>query len=106
MRQDHDERRQHVRQAVLLPCRLDGVTNAAMQVVDLSAGGCFVATRTAIPSGSQVTVYARLGGAEVPFTGRIVHVRSGRGFAMEFVDLASDSRLQLEQFLTLVTTSG
>ena len=103
MRQEHDERRRHIRQAVLLPCRLDGVTNGAMQVIDLSEGGCFVATRTAIPSGALVTVYARFGGAEVPLNGRIVHVRSGRGFAMEFVDLASEARLQLDQFLTLVT---
>jgi hypothetical protein len=103
MRQSHEDRRKYARQAVLLPCRVDGVkTKGSMQVTDLSAGGCFVATRDPVDAGSEVTIHARLAGVELPLPGRVVYVKTGRGFAIEFGNLASDTRYLLEQFLTRV----
>ena len=100
MHQGHSDRRQYARQSVMLPCRLDGVTaSGTTHVIDVSAGGCFVATRTAVTAGAEITVRANFGGAELALIGRIVHVRPERGFAIEFGNLPSDTRYLLEQFL-------
>ena len=101
MQQGHSDRRQYARQAVMLPCRVDGVTtNETMQVIDLSAGGCFVATRALITAGSDVTILAKFAGVELALTGRVVHVKPDRGFAIEFGNLPSNTRYMLEHFLT------
>ena len=105
MPQDH-ERRKHVRRAVLLPCHVDGLPTGTMQVIDVSEGGCFIATRQAVTAGSRIAFYATLAGRELLFAGRIVHVKPGRGFAVEFVNLAVETRNQLHQFLDQVLTTG
>lgn len=104
MRKGHDDRRKYARQSVMLPCRVDGVTTSGtMQVADVSAGGCFIATRELMTAGSEVTVRAKFAGVELALGGRVVHVQPERGFAIEFGDLPSDTRYLLEQFLTRVT---
>jgi len=101
MRQGQSDRRQYARQSVMLPCRVDGVTTSGtMQVTDLSAGGCFIATQDSVAEGSEVTIHAKFTGVELALAGRIVHVRPGRGFAIEFGNLPSDTRYMLEYFLT------
>jgi hypothetical protein len=100
MQQDQSDRRQYARQAVMLPCRVDGVTTTGTtHVIDVSAGGCFIASRAFAATGAEITVHANFGGAELALTGRIVHERPGRGFAIEFGNLSSDTRYLLEQFL-------
>jgi hypothetical protein len=99
--QDQRERRQYARQEVALPCRVDGVTTSGMvQVSNLSAGGCFIAARGSVDARSEVTIHAKCAGVELALTGRVVHVQFGRGFAVEFGNLPSDTRYLLEQFLT------
>ena len=91
----------------MLPCRVDGVTTSGtMQVTDLSAAGCFIATRDSVAAGSEVTIRAKFAGVELALTGRVAHVRPERGFAIEFGHLPSDTRYMLEQFLTRVPTPG
>ena len=105
MRQGDSERRKHVRQTALLPCRVDSLTTSeTMYVINVSAGGCLVATRHAVPPGTQVTVRTKLDGVELPLTGRVVHARDGWGFALEFVNLADDTRQHLEHFLAMEPT--
>ena len=105
MRHDQIERRKHVRRAVLLHCRLEGAaTQGTLQVIDLSAGGCFVRTTDVVPAGADVTVHATFAGTEVSLRGRVAHVQPGRGFAVEFVDLADETRQQLERFLPKAST--
>ena len=100
MPQGPSDRRQYVRQSVKLPCRVDGVTTSGlMQVTNLSAGGCFIATRGPVAAGSEVTVHAKCGGVELALTGRVVHAQPGHGFAIEFEKLSSDTRDLLEEFL-------
>ena len=70
-----------------------------MHVIDLSVGGCLVASKDPVPAGSDVTVHVNLAGIEMGFTGRVVHVQPERGFAVEFRNLPSETRQQLEQFL-------
>ena len=107
MRQGSD-RRKHVRRTVLLPCRMESpATNQAMHVINLSEGGCLIAARdTVVQAGTQVTLHVTLEGVELPLTGRVVHARSGWGFALEFVNLASDTRHHLEQFLAMEPAAG
>jgi len=100
MRQGRD-RRMYARQSVLLPCRVDGVTtNGTLRITDVSAGGCFVAARERVSADSEVTIHAKFAGVELSLAGRVVHVQPGRGFAIEFGNLASDTRYLLDQFLT------
>ena len=75
-----------------------------MQVIDLSEGGCLVAARHPVPAGSEITLHVNLAGIELPFTGRVVHVQRGRGFAVEFRNLPSETRQELEQFLATALT--
>jgi hypothetical protein len=100
MQQDQSDRRQYARQSVTLPCRMDGVTSGTMQVTDLSAGGCFIATPELITAGSEVTIRAKVAGVELALTGRVVRLQPGRGFGIEFGNLPSDTRYLLEHFLT------
>jgi hypothetical protein len=101
MEQDRSDRRQYARQSVMLPCRVDGVTTGGtMHVIDVSAGGCFIAARASVAKGAEVTVHANFGGVELALIGRVVHVRPERGFAIEFGNLPSDTRYLLEHFLT------
>ena len=101
MRQGQSDRRKYARQSVMLPCRMDGVTTSGtMQVTDVSAGGCFVATRDPVAAGSEVTIRAKFAGVELALTGRVAHVKPGHGFAIEFGNLPSDTRYMLEHFLT------
>src|SRR5687768_8413029 len=99
MEQDQSDRRQYARQSVMLPCRVDGVTTGGtMQLIDVSAGGCFIATRASVATGAEVTVHAKFAGVELALPGRVVHVRPERGFAIEFRNLPSDTRHLLEHF--------
>ena len=101
MQQGQSDRRQYARQSVMLPCRVDGVTTiGTTHVIDVSAGGCFIATRASAATGEEVTVHAKFGGVELALTGRVVHVQPPRGFAIEFRNLPSDTRYLLEHFLT------
>jgi hypothetical protein len=76
-----------------------------MQVIDLSVGGCLVATTDPVPAGSDVTLHVTLAGIDMGFTGRVVHVQPGRGFAVEFRNFATEAQQQLEAFLAAALTS-
>jgi len=108
MRQGDIERRKHVRRTVLLPCRVESpATNEMMQVINLSESGCLVAARDiVVQPGVQVTVHVTFEDVELPLTGRVVHARDGWGFALEFVNLASDTRQHLEQFFAMESTAS
>jgi hypothetical protein len=76
-----------------------------MQVINLSESGCLVAARDfVVQRGAQITVHVKLEDVELSLTGRVVHARDRWGFALEFVDLASDTRQHLEQFVAMQPT--
>jgi hypothetical protein len=82
-------------------------TSPPMQVINLSSGGCLVAARdTVVQPGGQITVNVKFEGVELPLTGRVVHAREGWGFALEFVNLASETRHHIEQFLAMEAMTG
>ena len=108
MRQGDSERRKHVRRTVLLPCRMGSpATNETVHVINVSQGGCLVAARDiAVQRGAQVTLHVKFADIELPLTGRVVHARDGWGFALEFVNLADDTRQHLEQFFAMQPASS
>jgi hypothetical protein len=94
-----DEKRQHPRRAVLLECRIDGLSGlAGTHVSDLSASGCFVESRTPVNVGSFIRIGLTFGGALLNLTGRIVHVQPTIGFGMAFDPLSTEV---LRSFLEL-----
>ena len=107
MRQGDSERRKHVRRTVLLPCRVESPsTNETMHVINVSQGGCLVAARDiAVQRGAQVTLHVKFDAIELPLTGRVVHARVGWGFALEFVNLADDTRQHLDRFFAMQSAS-
>ena len=108
MRQGDSERRKHARRTVLLPCRVESsTTSETMHVINLSQGGCLVAARGSVfQRGVQVTLHVKFDDVELPLTGRVVHARDGWGFALEFVNLANDTRRYLEQVFAMQPIPG
>jgi hypothetical protein len=98
---DYTNKRRHPRLPVLVECRLDGASGRhEMRMTDLSPTGCFVDTSMSFPEGTQVTLYAQLGGGEVALPGRVVPVKTGGfGFGIEFVDLDEGSKKQLDNYI-------
>ena len=103
MTERHAERRKHERRPVLITCRAEGAfSHAAMQLIDLSEGGCFVATGAEFPRGMRLTLVAMVAGSEVILAGRVAHVQPGRGFGFEidFEESPKGTRQRLEGLLT------
>ncbi len=98
---EYVNKRRHPRLPVLVECRLDGASGRhEMRMTDLSPTGCFVDTSMSFPEGTQVTLYAQLGGSEVALPGRVVPVKTGGfGFGIEFVDLDDASQKQLDTYI-------
>ncbi|MGH9240164.1 MAG: PilZ domain-containing protein [Vicinamibacterales bacterium] len=98
---DYVNKRRHPRLPVLVECRLDGASGRhEMRMTDLSPTGCFVDTSMSFPEGTQVTLYAQLGGGEVVLPGRVVPIKTGGfGFGIEFVDLDEGAKKQLDAYI-------
>jgi hypothetical protein len=69
-------------------------------MTDLSQTGCYVDTSMSFPEGTQVTLYARFGDDEVALPGRVIPLKSGGGFGVEFVDLDEAAKKRLDAFLS------
>ena len=95
------EKRRYPRLPVLVECQVEGASGrATMRLTDLSPKGCFVDTTMTFPPGTQVSLVATLGGAEVRLSGRVVPMQqSGYGFGIEFTDLDDASQKQLEAYI-------
>ena len=78
-----------------------GKPPVAVYVGDLSAGGCFIQSYHEPTPGSRLSLELDLPflGA-VTFTGDVLYVRAGCGFAVEFVDVPPALRVMLEDVAT------
>jgi hypothetical protein len=102
MAERHAERRRHARRQVLIACRAEGAfSHAAMRLIDLSEGGCFVATGAEFPRGLRLTLVATVAGSDVTLAGRVAHTQPGRGFGFEidFDESPQGTRQRLEELL-------
>jgi hypothetical protein len=85
---------------VSIDCRVEELSpGLSMRVSELSLGGCFVDTRTALGTGGRVTITAALPSSEVLFTGTVLYNLSGYGFGVGFDGLPERTHQQLEEFL-------
>ena len=102
----YPEKRKYPRLPVLVECQVEGASGrATMRLTDLSPKGCFVDTTMTFPSGTQVSVVATLGDAEVRLSGRVVPMQqSGYGFGIEFTDLDEAAQKQLEAYIQQVSS--
>jgi len=73
----------------------------AVDVRDLSAGGCLIQSYHEPTPGTRLTLELDVPflGA-VTFTGVVLYVRAGYGFAVEFVDLPPALRVTLDEVAT------
>ena len=73
----------------------------SVDVCDLGAGGCLIQSYHEPTLGSRLSLELDLPflGA-VTFTGEVLYVRAGYGFAVKFVDLPPALRVTLEEVAT------
>lgn len=94
------ERRQHVRQMLVLECSW----SRDARLTDLSLGGCYVDTRAVPALGEEAEVGVTLDGEATRLRGKVVHATRGLGFALKF-DLSDDVTLaRVEKFLRINAT--
>jgi c-di-GMP-binding flagellar brake protein YcgR len=98
------ERREHPRyevDCVMRLASLKGSVDMPGRLVNLSAGGCKVLTDTRFLAGSlvRVEVQFRLRGIQFRFTGVTQGSRSGRSFAIRFLDISPRRREELDEVL-------
>jgi hypothetical protein len=97
---DYVNKRRHPRLPVLVECRVEGASGRSeIRLTDLSRTGCYVDTSMSFPAGTNVTLYAQLGGGEVALPGRVIPLNSGGGFGVEFADLDEAAKKQLDAYL-------
>lgn len=101
-----DERRQHPRVARPFEGTWKGASGMTRcRVADISIGGCFVQT-LAMPAAGETTVVTIAFGQDhtLAFTGQVVYVDPGMGFAMQFTPLAADALGELRRLLEALAT--
>jgi hypothetical protein len=97
---DYVNKRRHPRLPVLVDCRVEGASGRnEIRMTDLSPTGCYVDTAMSFPEGTRVTLYAQFGEAEVALPGRVIPLKSGGGFGVEFENLDDAARQQLDAYL-------
>ena len=99
--ESHDERRANDRSRLIVDVFFDG--NDATGVAstqDISIGGFYMTTQTAIPEGSLLLVRIPFGpGREVVCKAEVVYSNTGRGIGARFQGLSDEARSLLESEL-------
>jgi len=67
--------------------------------MDISLGGCYVRMLLPLPIGTVVEIQIGTDGGEIKAKGTIKTADPALGNGIEFTEMASSCRLQLEQFL-------
>ena|SRR5688572_1584646 len=102
----NDERRQHPRVARPFEGTWKGASGVTRcRVADISIGGCFVQTLALPATGETTTVTIAFGESHtLSFTGTVVYVDPGMGFAMQFTPLSSGPADELRRlFVALMS---
>src|SRR5437660_4179386 len=95
-----DERRQHDRARLIVDVHFEGgdaTGVASMQ--DISVGGLYMSTQSAIPVGSTLTLRIPVGGGHVVVKGDVVYTNPNRGVGVRFHRLPDEVRELLEREL-------
>lgn len=100
-----DERRQHPRVARPFEGTWKGASGMTRcRIADISIGGCFVQT-LAMPTAGETTVVTIAFGEShsLMFTGTVVYVDPGMGFAVQFKPLPVEQADELRRLLEALT---
>ena len=93
-----NERRAHPRAGPFDGAWSGGAKGMGLRITDLSEGGCFVVSRAIPLHGDRVVVKLALPQeGDVYVDGQVVTVDPGIGFAVRFIELATDQRTKIQQ---------
>ncbi len=102
MNEHYSDRRRWPRHSVLVPCRIEGISNrTSVRLTELSIGGGYVDANTPLQVGDPIGLVMDLDGRELAVPGRVLYLipRTGFGFAFEWDDMPLEAREAIEQFL-------
>jgi hypothetical protein len=93
-----EERREYDRSRLIVDVYFDGTdTTGVASTKDISLGGLYMKTQTAIPEGAQLVVRIPFGnGREVVCTGEVIYSSPGKGVGVKFRDLNDECRSLLQ----------
>jgi hypothetical protein len=92
-----EERRAYDRSRLIVDVYFDGTdTTGVASSKDISLGGLYLNTQTAIPEGAHLVVRIPFGsGREVVCTGEVIYSNPGKGVGVRFRDISDESRSML-----------
>jgi len=93
-----EERREYDRSRLIVDVYFDGTdTTGVASTKDISLGGLYLKTQTAIPEGAHLVVRIPfVSGSEVVCTGEVIYSNPGKGVGVRFRDLNDESRRLLQ----------
>ena len=96
-----EERRAFDRSRLIVDVFFDGTdATGVASTKDISIGGLYMNTQTAIPEGAHLVVRIPLGtGNEVVCTGQVIYSNPGKGVGVRFVSITDEARALLEREL-------
>jgi hypothetical protein len=95
-----DERRQHNRARLIVDVHFEGVEATGIaSSKDISVGGLYMSTQTAIPVGATLTLRIPIGGEHVVVKGDVVYTNPNRGVGVRFHPLPDTVRELIEREL-------
>ena len=97
----NEERRLHPRVARPFEGTWTGAAGTTRcRIADISTGGCFVQTLALPATGETTSVTIAIGTSHaITFTGTVVYVDPGMGFAVQFTPLATGNADELRRLL-------
>ena len=85
-----DERRHHDRARLIVDVHFDGADSTGVaSTKDISLGGLYMSTQTAIRVGAMLVLRLQLGGEHVVVRGEVVYSNPGHGVGVKFNELPS-----------------
>ena len=99
---EREERRQYDRSRLIVDVFFDGKDATGIaSTKDISLGGLYMNTQTAIPEGSLLLMRLNFGpGDEVVANARVIYSNPGLGVGVKFDELSDAARSLLERELT------
>jgi hypothetical protein len=95
-----EDRRKHGRLAQAFEGSWRGASGQTRcRIGDFSLGGCFVQSLAMPQTGEKTVVSVIQGDQTFGFTGSVVYVDPGMGFAVQFVDLSAEQISQINDLM-------
>jgi hypothetical protein len=99
------ERRKHQRHVRPFEGTYSGASTRC-RIVDISVGGCFVQSIGGPNPGEPTVVTVFIGHHQLVFSGKVVYVDHGMGFAVQFTDVAQTELDELARLLAALETKA